>query len=320
MPALLTRMSTLPNAPMAAAIERLGGLRLRDVAGTATARRPSASTARAPSAGRGLVAAIAERDVGALLGEPQHDRPTDSARAAGDDGRLAAQIDHERTSSCDLRTACRCRRPSRRLAGHDVRQVDRDRARRAASTRGELAAADRIGRGPVGRHPELDVLRPDRVGCAGPSAGSAVHCSVTAPDVKPAPNATMHEVVADLDAALRRRPRRARAARTRPTCSRSGRGSTKIRSIGRSRPLATASMIRMFAWCGTNRSMSSGGEARLLDRREGRGGERLASRTGTSPCPPSGCSARAAPASRATGARPLRRRAPRSCTRPTAPS
>ena len=33
---------------------------------------------------------------------------------------------------------------------------------------------------------------------------------------------------------------------------------TNIFSIGRSRPFATASMIRMLAWCGMNRSMSSG--------------------------------------------------------------
>ena len=33
---------------------------------------------------------------------------------------------------------------------------------------------------------------------------------------------------------------------------------TNIRSIGRSRPFATASMIRMLAWCGMNRSMSDG--------------------------------------------------------------
>ena len=31
-----------------------------------------------------------------------------------------------------------------------------------------------------------------------------------------------------------------------------------MRSIGMLRPLATDSMIRMFAWCGTIRSMSSG--------------------------------------------------------------
>ena len=43
---------------------------------------------------------------------------------------------------------------------------------------------------------------------------------------------------------------------------------TNIRSIGRSRPLATASMIRMFAWCGMNRAMSDGSspDRRMLSR------------------------------------------------------
>ena len=90
-----------------------------------------------------------------------------------------------------------------------------------------------------------------------PRAGSAVHSMATAPDVKPAPNATMTM----RSPILMRPPLTASAsamgtdaAEVFPYLSRF----TNIRSIGRSRPLATASMIRMLAWCGMNRSMSDG--------------------------------------------------------------
>ena len=95
------------------------------------------------------------------------------------------------------------------------------------------------------------------VSASAPRAGSAVHWIVTAPEVNPAPKATI----------VIRSP-----TLTRPSLTASaiaiGTDAAEvfpyrstfvnIRSIGRSRPFATASMIRMFAWCGMNRLMSSG--------------------------------------------------------------
>ena len=84
--------------------------------------------------------------------------------------------------------------------------------------------------------------------------------------MKPAPNAT----IATLSPTLTRPSLTASAsaigtdaADVLPYLSRL----TNILSIGRSRPLATASMIRMFAWCGMNRSMSLGlrGRTRRID-------------------------------------------------------
>ena len=105
------------------------------------------------------------------------------------------------------------------------------------------------------------------------AGGSAVHSMATAPEVKPAPKATMTIWSPTL---------------TRPslTASASAIGTdaadvlpylsrlTNILSIGRSRPLATDSMMRMLAWCGMNRSMSDGLQAGPLDRRQRRRGER----------------------------------------------
>ena len=90
-----------------------------------------------------------------------------------------------------------------------------------------------------------------------PRAGSAVHWIVTAPEVKPAPKATMTIRSPTLTRPSLTASARAigtDAADVFPYLSRF----TNIRSIGRSSPLATASMIRMFAWCGMNRSMSEG--------------------------------------------------------------
>ena len=90
-----------------------------------------------------------------------------------------------------------------------------------------------------------------------PRAGSAVHSIATAPDVNPAPNAT----ITILSPTATRPSLTASAsaigtdaAEVLPYLSRL----TNMRSIGRSRPLATASMMRMFAWCGMNRSTSPG--------------------------------------------------------------
>ena len=90
-----------------------------------------------------------------------------------------------------------------------------------------------------------------------PRAGSAVHSIATAPEVKPAPKATMTMLSPTLTRPSLTASASAigtDAAEVLPYLSRL----TNIRSIGRSRPLATASMIRMFAWCGMNRSMSDG--------------------------------------------------------------
>ena len=160
---------------------------------------------------------------------------------------------------------------------------------------------------------------------ASPRAGSAVHWTVTAPLVKPGAEGDHRDVVADLHPALVDRlgeRDRHRAAEVLPYRSRL----TKIRSIGRSRPFATASMIRMLAWCGMNRSMSSGVRP---DRRSTPGpwSPSSSSRTDTWRCPPSGrsarrgrwCRRRAVPSPRRPGARSCRPPAGRSSARCRAP-
>ena len=134
---------------------------------------------------------------------------------------------------------------------------------------------DRVDRVPVDRGPHRTATGRTAASPASPRAGSAVHSNATAPDVKPAPKATHHDLVADLRRGPRSPPPRARSARTPPTCCRSGRGSRTSSSIGRSRPLATDSMMRMLAWCGMNRSISSGCQPGLADRRQGRRRQRL---------------------------------------------
>ena len=56
---------------------------------------------------------------------------------------------------------------------------------------------------PVDRQPDGDVLGSDRGVAGDPAERIGGPPIVTAPDVKPAPNATMHDRVADLDAAAR---------------------------------------------------------------------------------------------------------------------
>ena len=90
-----------------------------------------------------------------------------------------------------------------------------------------------------------------------PLAGSADHSIATAPEVKPAPKATK-----TIRSPTLMRPESTASARARGTDAAEvfpKRSTlTKIRSIGKPRPLATASMIRMLAWWGMTRSISSG--------------------------------------------------------------
>ena len=101
----------------------------------------------------------------------------------------------------------------------------------------------------------MDVLGPDRVGSP---AADRIRGPLQRHGARGEPGAERDDadVVADLDAAgidgLGERERNRRGRRVPVPVE-----VTKIRSIERSRPFATASMILMLAWCGTNRSMSS---------------------------------------------------------------
>ena len=89
-PALLTRMSTRPNASRAALTSRSTSAADADVAGDGHRVR-AAALQLAEDVLRGVVvAAIVEGDLRAGLGQPDRDRPADAARAAGDQRDLAA--------------------------------------------------------------------------------------------------------------------------------------------------------------------------------------------------------------------------------------
>ena len=98
MPALLTRMSTLPNASSAALTTRSPASGWLWSAWIARALRPSASDRGRGLVGSRRVAAEAERHVRALGREAEGDRPSDPARAAGDERGLALEVDHAWTS------------------------------------------------------------------------------------------------------------------------------------------------------------------------------------------------------------------------------
>jgi hypothetical protein len=74
------------------------------------------------------------------------------------------------------------------LARDDV--VEGDVERVAGHELGE-GIGDRVDGIPVDGQPDVDVGRPDRRVAGDAQAGSAVHSIVAAPDVKPAPKATM---------------------------------------------------------------------------------------------------------------------------------
>ena len=135
-----------------------------------------------------------------------------------------------------------------------------------------------------------------------PRAGSAVHAIVTAPDVKPAPNATMHDAVADLDAAAvdrlgqRERHRRGRRVPV-PVEVDEDPVHRQVEALGDGLDDPDVRLVR-------DEQVDVGGlQAGLLDRRRGPWRRASSWRTGRSPCPPSGCSARRARWSPADGGR-----------------
>jgi len=88
-PALLTRMSTLPNASSAALTSASAASVLAHIALDRKRLSPERLDRRCGLLCGRLVAAVAEGDVGALDREPEDDRPADPARTTGDDGALA---------------------------------------------------------------------------------------------------------------------------------------------------------------------------------------------------------------------------------------
>ncbi len=103
MPALLTRMSTEPSSSMAA-------FTIASHASRPSLVSPRIATARRPrpviSAGRGLgglgVAPVVDGDVGALPRERQRDRTTEAPAPAGDQRRLAGEVEHQAGGSFQL--------------------------------------------------------------------------------------------------------------------------------------------------------------------------------------------------------------------------
>ena len=164
----------------------LGGFGLHDVAGLGH-RAPAERLDRdGRVARRDLVAAVAERDVRALLREAQHDRPADAARAAGHHRALAVQVDHRAFSLVTgsrldatgsgagfvpLRPLCSCCSPVGSgspspdplgLARDDIVEIELDRARLGEDRR--QRRRDRVDRAPIVGRADVDVLGADRRG------------------------------------------------------------------------------------------------------------------------------------------------------------
>ena len=121
MPALLTRMSILPKASSTALTSVSAPcclLRVRLDGERAAAERLDLGGGRVRRRG---VAAVAERDVGALAGESQHDGLADAPRAAGHEGGLAGQVEHVGESLQASRVGWWTRLG---LARDDVREVE----------------------------------------------------------------------------------------------------------------------------------------------------------------------------------------------------
>ena len=206
--------------------------------------------------GRRLVAAVAERDVRALRRQPQRrsalpiPREPPVTRAVLPDRSITRGPPSGRAPARPGRRRRAGRRSSR--AGASARRAPRGSGRPSPSrpAAGRVTSSGRIAASPIR-----------------PRAGSAVHSIVTAPLVKPAPNATIVTLSPTLTRPSFTASARAigtDAAEVLPYLSRL----MNILSIGRSRPFATASMIRTFAWCGMNRSTSAGCEAGPPDRFE----------------------------------------------------
>ena len=109
-PALLTRMSTDPSAVERGLHDRLGRL----AAGGGVALDRERPTPEAGDLGGDLlggvgVAAVVDRDVGALPREGERDRAAQAAAAAGDERGLAGQVEHQTPA----RSRVRCGWPIR---------------------------------------------------------------------------------------------------------------------------------------------------------------------------------------------------------------
>ncbi len=197
MPALLTRMSILPEGLEDRLDQRLGGLGVAGVhldGEAAPAERLDLGDRRV---GGGLVAAEAERDVGALAREAEHDRPPDAARAAGDERGLAREVDHP-CSSCQ-RTGCGAGSGSPgTTSSSGTSMPGRDRPAHDLGERGR----DRVDGVPVDGHADRHVLGADGRVADEPAGrvGGPLHRD--GPGREPGAERDHHELVADLDAAL----------------------------------------------------------------------------------------------------------------------
>ena len=313
MPALLTRMSILPVGLEDGLDQRLGGLGVAGVhldREAAAAERLDLGDRRV---GGGLVAAEAERDVGALPGEAQHDGPADAARAAGHEGGLAREVDH-RGSSCQ-RTGWRAGSGSPGTTSSS-----------GTSMPGAIGPADDLGEGRRDRVDRVPVERASRTvtssgrtaaSPARPRAGSAVHSIATAPDVNPAPNATITILSPTVDAALvdrlgeRDRHRRGRGVAVLVEVHEHPLH-RQVEALGHRLDDPDVGLVR------DEQVDVAGRDPRLADGRERGRRERPGREPVGLAGPPSGSCARRGRSSRATAGSSSRRRAARSCTRPAA--
>ena len=106
MPALLTRMSTGPKLGDDLVHHGLLVVGRRVDAGLqAIARRPSFSISVTVSAAASASRAVVHRDVGAVLGQCQADRPADAPPTTGDQGHTSFQLTHAANLDCPRATS-----------------------------------------------------------------------------------------------------------------------------------------------------------------------------------------------------------------------
>ena len=93
LPALFTRMSTLPRVFTAASASRTASWRRFMSATRCSTRAPVCSVDLAGGGGQGVFVAAADHHLGPGLGEERGDGAADAFAAAGDEGRAAGEIE-----------------------------------------------------------------------------------------------------------------------------------------------------------------------------------------------------------------------------------
>ena len=307
-PALLTRMSTLPNASRTALTTASAASACEASPWIASARRPSASIGRGRLGGGGGVALVGERHVGALGREAQRRWPARCRASRRSRGRVLPVRSIMRGPPAGVAAGSPGTTSSSGTSTEPGRRISSASASGIGSTESQSTGSRTVtSSGWTAASPAI------------PRAGSAVHSMVDRAGREAGPERDDDDVVADLDPALVDRLGQG---------DRHGRGGRvavlvevdehpvhrQVEALGDRLDDPDVGLVR-------DEQVDVG---RLRGRPAGstsaRSSPASGSRTGRSPCPPSGRSARRGRWSRPTAGSSPRRPAARSCRRPAARS